>query len=256
DNRVVVTGARYAELPESLAQHMVFGFGHDLLGNPVQSKRFRWAEFNNRRITLSFKPASPADEDALRSLLPEGEITDLSQLPASIPGYLINVVPELKLGNEVVMTGSPLNLGEELTFVFTPEFADSHAIPNQYSVIAGSYLAVAAIAGNVSPQALENSKARLEATKAILEAQNPDQLANLTRADLLGELFHAGLLGYFGQYTALSYVAGLKQGGYHYLAAGVGSFGYEPTVDYLFGIPRSIQGGGAVMNIPIVNNFG
>src|SRR5690606_20673994 len=134
DNRVVVTGARYAELPESLAQHMVFGFGHDLLGNPVQSKRFRWAEFNNRRITLSFKPASPADEDALRSLLPEGEITDLSQLPASIPGYLINVVPELKLGNEVVMTGSPLNLGEELTFVFTPEFADSHAIPNQYSV--------------------------------------------------------------------------------------------------------------------------
>src|SRR5690606_35271857 len=97
---------------------------------------------------------------------------------------------------------------------------------------------------------------RLEATKAILEAQNPDQLANLTREDLLGELFHAGLLGYFGQYTALSYVAGLKQGGYHYLAAGVGSFGYEPTVDYLFGIPRSIQGGGAVMNIPIVNNFG
>lgn len=33
---------------------------------------------------------------ALQSLLPEGEITDLSQLPGSIPAYLIRVVPELK----------------------------------------------------------------------------------------------------------------------------------------------------------------
>ncbi|MBW3567551.1 MAG: hypothetical protein KY410_06265 [Proteobacteria bacterium] len=106
------------------------------------------------------------------------------------------------------MTGNSMNLGEELAFVFTPEFAGRYAIPNTYNVIAGSYLAVAVVAGNVSPKALNDSKTRLEATKAILETQDPDQLGNLTREDILGDLFHAGLLGYYSQYTALSYVAG------------------------------------------------
>lgn len=256
DNRIVVTGNRYAELPESMRQHITFGFGVDSLGEPQQSVRFNWVELNNERVTLSFRPAAQADEDALRALLPEGEITDISQLPTSIPAYLINVVPELKVGDDVVMTGSAMNLGEELTFVFTPEFAGRYAIPNKYNVIAGSYLAVAVVAGNVSTKALNDSKTRLEATKAILETQDTDQLDNLTRGDLLGDLFHAGLLGYYGQFTALSYVAGIKQSAHHYLAAGIGTFGYEPSVVYTFGVPKSIYDGGVVMNIPVVNVHG
>jgi len=31
------------------------------------------------------------------------------------------------------------------------------------------------------------------------------------------------------------------------------SIGYEPNVDYFFGVPRAITIGGAVMNIPILN---
>ena len=69
-------------------------------------------------------------------------------------------------------------------------------------------------------------------------------------------MFQNGLLGYYGQFTALSYVAGLRQGAHHYLAAGIGSYGYEPEVEYTFGIPRSIHGGRAAMNIPIVNIYG
>lgn len=256
DNRIVAAGMRYAELPDAHRQHIVFGFGVDLQGYPLQSQRFKWTALNNERVTLSFSPATQADEDALASLLPEGEITDISQLPTSIPAYLINVVPELKVNDDVVMEGSAMKLGEELTFTFTPEFAGRYAIPQKYNVIAGSYLAVAVVAGNVSPQALNDSKTRLEATKAILETQNPDQLGDLTREDLLGDLFHAGLLGYYGQYTAMSYIAGLKQGGHHYLAGGLGSYGYEPEVEYYFGTPREIFGGGAAMNIPIVNIYG
>jgi hypothetical protein len=42
----------------------------------------------------------------------------------------------------------------------------------------------------------------------------------------------------------------------NHLAAGVGSFGYEPTVGLFFGVPRSIKVGGAALNIPIVNTVG
>lgn len=256
DSRVIVAGSRYAELPESLRQHMTFGFGVDMLGAPQQSVNFNWAKLNNQRITLSFKPATQADEDALQSLLPEGEITDISQLPTSIPAYLIKVVPELKVNDEVVMTGSAMNLGEELTFVFTPEFAGRYAIPNKYNVIAGSYLAISAIAGNVSPKALKDASARLEMTLAKLDPIGSESSGSLTQEELLGNLFYAGLLGYYGQYTALTRLLGLPQGGHGYLAAGLGSYGYEPQVQYLFGMPVDIHGGGAAMNIPIVNAFG
>jgi hypothetical protein len=71
------------------------------------------------RITLSFRPATQADEDALKALLPEGEITDISQLHSSIPAYLIEVVPELKVEGETVLTGSPMRLGQELAFRYS-----------------------------------------------------------------------------------------------------------------------------------------
>ena len=72
----------------------------------------------------------------------------------------------------------------------------------------------------------------------------------------MGDHFHAGLLQYFDEYTAYGYLTGLKQGGHHNLAAGLGTYGFEPSVSNVFGIPTRIYGGGAVMNIPIVNVVG
>lgn len=35
------------------------------------------------------------------------------------------------------------------------------------------------------------------------------------------------------------------------VAAGIGTYGYEPNVDYFFGFPRAIKAGGAAMNLPM-----
>ncbi|NOX76209.1 MAG: hypothetical protein GXP17_06240 [Gammaproteobacteria bacterium] len=64
---------------------------------------------------------------------------------------------------------------------------------------------------------------------------------------------HLERAGYYAQYIALAKLIGQQQKAQHYLAAGYGTFGYEPNVDYFFGIPRAITTGGAVMNIPILN---
>jgi len=73
-----------------------------------------------------------------------------------------------------------------------------------------------------------------------------------TREDLLGDLFYSGTLGYFAQLTALATLAGVQLGGHFQLAAGHGTIGYEPNVDTFFGIPRSIQPGSVVFDIPII----
>lgn len=253
-NKIVVTGSRYDKLPGQLQQKITWAFGKDILGDLIDPVSFPFAKVNNQKITLSFRPATEADEQALQSLLPEGEITDISQLPSTIPSYLVNVVPELAVNGQVVKTGGTMKLGEELPFITALSFAGRGQIhnPRTYNVIAGSYLAVNAYAGSVSPAQLQAVKTQLEQTKTVLESTDQAQISALTREDLLGDLFHAGGLGYYAQLTTLSYLMGLQTGGHQTLAAGTGTFGYEPNVNYLFGFPKSIKPGGVVFDIPLV----
>ncbi len=87
----------------------------------------------------------------------------------------------------------------------------------------------------------------------MLESADQTQIAALGREDLLGDLFHAGGLGYYAQLTALSHLMGLQADAHYTLAAGIGTFGYEPKVSYFFGFPKSIQPGGIALDIPMVS---
>ena len=91
-NKVVVKGATMDKLPSSLQHRITIQLGavNDLFPNGKVTLPF--AKVNNEKVTLSFRPATPDDEQVLLSLLPEGQITDVSQLPSSIPGYLIQVI--------------------------------------------------------------------------------------------------------------------------------------------------------------------
>jgi hypothetical protein len=248
-NRVVVTGKRYAELPNALRNTMTFAFGKDYLGYLEDPVSFPWATVNNARITLSFKPATADDEAALLALLPEGDITDLSQLPSSIPSYLISVIPQLKVNGEVVKSGNAMRLGDELDLIYQVKTPLEAMAPYTYKVIAGSYLALASIGEGVGSQKLKDLQNRLNDTKSKLESQDQAQIASLTREDILGDMFHAGVLGYFAEYSAMSHIMALQQRVGHNLAIGYGSYGYEPKVNYFFGIPRAIEPGGVVMNV-------
>jgi hypothetical protein len=244
-----VEGARYAALPGSLQPRIAIGLGADVLGDPIQQVSFPWASLNNRKVTLSFRPATEDDEAALEALLPEGDLSDLSQLPSSIPAYLIHVVPELKIEGETRLTGSPMPLGEELAFSYSvtdPVHGTRH-YPNK--VTAGSYLALGVIGGGVAAAGVADAAERLRQTAGMLTSEDPDLIGDLTREDLLGELFHAGLLSYFGQYQALGQLMAQTSGFHFQLTTAAGTFGYVPTVTYLFGIPSSIMHGGVVMDL-------
>jgi len=113
-NDGITTGSRYSTLPSQLQHHMAFAFQKDSLGDLIDPISYPYAQLNNQKVTLSFKPATADDEAALQSLLPEGEITDISQLPSSIPAYLINVIPELSLNGQTIKQGSPINSGDTI----------------------------------------------------------------------------------------------------------------------------------------------
>lgn len=252
-NRILVTGTRYAQLPQALQYRMGFAFGTDVLGEPIGLVSYPMAEINNRKITLSFRPATAADEEALSSLLPEGEITDVSQLPTGIPSYLVNVVPEVKVDGQIVSTGTPMAFGEDLPFTFFVMTLGGERKPYQYNVAAGAYLSIAAIGGSVSPFEIRALETRVEITQSIVESGGS---AGLSREHLVGDVLYAGVLGYFGRYMLGTSVLEQASNARSYLAAGYGSFGYEPTVTYLFGLPHAIESGSAVMNIRLISSSG
>ncbi len=255
-NHIVVTGTRYGELPDGLRNRMTFALGKDYLGQPDSPITLPMASLNNQRITLSFKPATADDEAALLALLPQGTITDVSQLPTSIPAYLINVIPELKLNGTVIKTGTAMRLGHELDFIYQVTRPVETQAPYTYKVAAGSFLAIAAMGQDVGVQQLINLQASINNTKAILEMQNQEQIGTLTRDDILGDMYYSGILGYFAQYSALSHILAVQQHANHSFAIGYGSYGYEPKVNYLFGLPHSIESGGVVMNVRVGNHVG
>jgi len=257
-NRLVVTGARYAAVPQSLQNAMVLAMGRDLLGELRHAVGFAWPMVNNHKLTLSFRPATAADEQTLLSLLPEGEITDPSQLPSSIPSYLVNVVPQFALDGEVVQEGDAMRLGEDFTIVFQPRRIGQPVDTKTYTVPAGSYLSLAAMSGSVSQQILQDLDIRLGQTRSTLQSGDASLIGTLTREDVMGDMFYASTLGYFGQYLAIGQMAALGQNAHHELGVGFGSVGYEPSVDTFFGFPRAITPGGTGVNVWVgaINEMG
>ena len=244
----LLTGARYGTLPQALQNSYALGFGIDILGDVNLVATFPMAKVNSHKLTLSFKPSSAADEQTLASLLPSGPITDPSQLPSSIPSYLIYVTPEIALEGQVVAQGVPMRLGEDLELVFRVTHANRPMVKT-YKVPAGSYISLSANQGSISPAALQALQTKITATKTKLESNDATLIGTLTREDILGDMFHVGTLGYWGQYIALAHVASLSQKAKHNLASGFGSLGYEPNVNYFFGFPRAITSGGIAVNV-------
>lgn len=251
-NRIIVEGARYDKLPTQLQQQVSYILGKDELGRPYAPTTFAYSTLNNEKVTLSFKPATADDEAALLALLPEGEITDLSQLPSSIPSYLIDVIPELKVNGEVRIAGQPMRLGDELVFNTKIRFRGINKLENyDYKVIVGSFLSVNVVSSNVSSSKLEQLSTRLSNTASIDVVNNQDNMQLLNKENMLGDMFYAGSLGYFAELITIGRT--ISEGAIvnHSLAAGYGTFGYVPRVDYIFGFPIGIRPGVVSLDIPM-----
>ena len=248
ETNVLATGARYSQIPDQLAPKISFAFSTDILGYPNDPITFRWSKLNNRKVTLSFRPASQADEDALDSLIPL-DADGPEDVPDSIPSYLVRVIPELKIEGNLVKTGGALTLGDELLLYNEIVEPNRPVYRDQRSIIVGSSLSFAVIGGSVSQLRLEQIQSDIEFTEEITSATDDELMDQLGDDALTGDLYYAGLLAYFSHYlTQASFIAESRAGKFG-LPLSAGVFGYEPNVSYFFGLPRAISLGGVAMDL-------
>jgi transglutaminase-like putative cysteine protease len=264
--RTVATGARLAAIPDSLR----WKFRYDLYAtdgdrandNPLFSVTRSTPELAGSKITLSFAPATQGDADVIRSYAPppnpDGSPLRMDQLPQSLPGYLIHLVPELRVDESVVARSALASvMGTELvqsTAFFNPSL-QQWEVGEDNRPIAGEYHAVVVDAQGISHSQLTALDARLDDLRARLAAirQNPGDptpAIGLTRDRITGDLLHSVALAYFASIDSYSSLAvQLERTVVANRMPSYGTASMTATTRFWFGIPRSVSMTGLTLDI-------
>ena len=244
--------ARYREIPAELRHTITFSVA------PTESNYYvepfsitkSLPEIAGKKITLSYSPATQADEDVINSYLPtphaDGTPIDPSELPTSLPAYLINLKPELRIDGNVVATGGAITMGsaENVKMTFHDPVRGNDIVTN--IIEAGEYWGIAVDAGNISDKQIEATQAILKST---ILSMNEGINTNISREKYLGDVLFFTALTYLNEYHYMNELHAKRM---DVVSIGIPSeavFKYSLNSDYSFGIPINSSGGLLKMDV-------
>jgi len=251
----------FSDVPESLRHKFEYTLSTENLG--AEGARLititePTVKLAGKGLAMSFKPTSQADEDIIASYIPEpdsvtGEI-DPSQLPNSLPGYLINLTAEFTIDGEVQQTAGAGTMGAtlyETIGLYSPAKGWHRSINHP---IAGEYRAMALDLQGSSPEQAQRLQQQMEQTKAILESEDDIQLATLTKHQVVGDLLGSTIFSYFALNNIQDEIAAQSANITTFRAPSYGAFRTDITTSYWFGIPRDVSFSGLVMDVDLVTS--
>lgn len=247
--RTAVKGSAFTSIPDTLRHKLTFNVRKDATDTTPLNITRSLAELAGKKITISYSPATPDDEAVMNSYLPtphtDGTPIEPGELPQSLPGYLINVVPELRIAGQVVATGSPVALGtiEIFTMTFFEPNVDDSVITN--TITAGTYEAVGLNLGRIGQKQLEDLKAKFEVTKTKL--QNSDY-SSLTREDLISDLLYTAALCYHAELGTNNFIKARTMMVNAITLPSETIFSSQLKVDSIWGAPNSVRPGSMNMD--------
>ncbi len=198
---VVTENPATGRIPASL-QHQFHYRLMDQWGDQILSYTAKVSQLAGKRITLSYVPADKATEDLIASYLPkphaDGSPIQPSELPTSLPGYLIRLNPQINVDGQVVAQSSmALTMGTDLQGQggFT-----QYSNPTQWDLtpdashVVGQATAIGISAGGISASQIEVLKERLDKTKVQLESRN---FQHLIGEQIVGDLLTTVIWSWF-----------------------------------------------------------
>ncbi|MCK4911774.1 MAG: transglutaminase domain-containing protein [Thermodesulfovibrionales bacterium] len=244
--------SRYREIPDSLRHKITFSVA------PTSSNYYvapfsitkSLPEIAGKKITLSYSPATQADEDVINSYLPtphaDGTPIEPSELPTSLPAYLINLKPELRIDGNVVATGGSLTMGsaENMKMTFHDPVRSDDIVSN--IIEAGEYWGIAVDVSAISKQQMETVKSRMETTKAKLEAED---FTGLTTEDIFGDKLFLVISYYYAWLDYIDTQNENKFGINSIRFPSEGIFKHKIISEYSFGTPIFSKSKGYVMDV-------
>ncbi|MFP2904788.1 transglutaminase-like domain-containing protein [Pyxidicoccus sp. 3LFB2] len=212
--KLLSRGTAVSTLPSRL-RHSVVLRGYDsALDRALESPSFTVSvslpAVNSKRLGLQFDPASPADANTLRAAR-EGNAS-------SLPVYLVNVVPTVKLDGTALGNGGAIRMGSDFYLDVVLQAPEGPTVL-PYEVVAGDEIVIGVTGNGVTREVVEKRFAANPVDNA------PEYLHQV-------QLHYWMESDYFAQITA-------KGMDVHMLRLpSVGLFSSPLTVSSFFGIPR------------------
>ena len=265
----IATGAKFQSVPDNLrwkfrynvyANDTERGFDNAFISYTQSTPRLA-----GKKITLSFSPASQPDQDTINSFLPQahadGSPIQPSELPQSLPGYLIRLVPELRVEGQIVATGPAFTMGTELI----QNAAYFNAGTSQWESGAdnrptvGEYIATGLNLQGISLGQVTVLKNRLETIKGQLDQiqqvpANHTAIQNVSKEDLVGNLMYSSVISYFVSIDANGEASARSTSVVTQRMPSFGNFGTTGQTRFIFGVPRTVGFPGLQMDMDRIVN--
>lgn len=254
--QIVARGDSFAELPESLQRRFQFSLysteANRVLDKPLFNFTASLAALAGKKITLLFKPASDTDQAVIQSFLPvpaPGTTIDLSQLPQTLPGYLVRLTAQLHVDDDIVHTTGSFMLGQLLSsrVGLTQASGEWYFVNNQ--PVAGALYAIGLNLQAISRPQLQQLQQQLATTQAALAAQQFDSISS---EQLVADVLHAALLNYFVTADLQLKVLNRLTSAVAYRQPSVGSLSTYLQSNYQFGVPQEVKVIGFAVDMDIL----
>lgn len=246
----------YSALPNNLRHRFRYTLGTEIFGresNRLITFEQSLPELAGKKHALSFRPAAQADEDLINSFIPEpdpdtGEI-DPSQLPNTLPGYLIGLVAEFTQDGEIIHSAAAGTMGGELyetLALWSPAFGWDQAVNHP---TAGEYRAIGLDLQGANPEEAARLQADVEATQAILEGGDQTEVSALTKNQLVGDLLYSTIYNYLAQTHIQDLIQAQSSNIINYRLPSFGVFSTNLQTSFFFGVPRNISFDGMFIDV-------
>ena len=188
-----VIGEKYSVIPGIYRHKVYIKLGLNIYdGNAIVAER-SLPEIAGKKIIIDYKPAEQEDRDLLLSYMPDaptdGSPIEPDLMPKSIPAYLFQVKPEIKIGESIqdIVVGDSVQIGTAQTLLikFSEPNIDAQEIINE--VYAGSSLGVAINVGKISKTAIDEIGESLKQAKERLTAGD---FSLLSETDFINNLLY------------------------------------------------------------------
>jgi len=264
--RLVSIGNTFQTLPDNLRwkfkTNLYPADGISTSDNALIELSQSTAKLAGKKITLSFIPATQADQDLLLSYLPkehtDGTPIQLNEIPTSLPSYLLNLKAEIRVDGQLAATTSR-------SFVMggTVKQSNQYFNPSTSSwiggadndVTVGEYNAIGLNLQGVGSKQLKTLQAKLDVTKTRLTQfqRNPTDISmidGMSKEDLTGDLLYSGILGYFLQVDFNDHIVARSDASVvSYRLPSVGRVFAVVQPHYFFGLTRNVSFPGVVMDV-------
>jgi len=259
--RSIATGATFQAIPDNLRwkfRYNVYGNDTDrAFDKPFIALEHSTPTLAGKKITLSFRPASPADEATINSFLPpphtDGTPIQPSELPQSLPGYLIRLIPEVQIEGQIAAIGPALTMGSELiqnAALFDPARGWSYGGDNRPT--AGEFVATTVAGGSPSAQLLGYYQQRILLERDRIQSGD---MQGISASDLLGDSLFAAALSYFSMVGKQSGLLGASTGIVSSDAVSFGNVSVVNNTAFSFGVVRSVSPAGFQYDIDFLSQL-